>query len=368
MKKWETREWWEKGNWSPRDIAALKKEERERLEKQPWFEHGKPCRTDIFHQRNWQEEFEAVWGKWGSQGIGNLKKVGLSMPMEYELNPAFLEEPAYYRMYKNALPNLDRQRKAIADLGKLYESEGVEVIWLPPPETPLGPYGFMRAFSTPGMTPTRAGMILMRMGRAGVSGDIYNGRWFDLCYRIGCPVYHTMLHVGEITPIYLAEHLVMISDGYPTPADGALEYKQLLEAVGDEVYIAHNPGYIERWGFPAGGTSHLDMVLGVVDLGLAICYPSFMDYGSIAYLRSRKIRLIEVSPEEFVEYGCNVVLIKPGVVAIPGAAKETIKALKKEGVRCLEFDSTESAKAGIGGPDCVTAKLYREPGPSLADL
>ncbi|MBI4284394.1 MAG: hypothetical protein HY670_00635 [Chloroflexi bacterium] len=367
-KKWETREWWENRPWPQDEVEQMVKEELDRLKAQPWFEQGKPCKTDIFHKRSWREEFEAIWGKWGCHGIGKLKKVALSLPHEYELNPVFEKEPAYYRLYKNRLPDIDKVRKMYEKYASLLESEGVQVFWLDPPPSPLGPYGFMRSFSTPGLTATKAGMILTRMGRAGCFADVYARWWSQELPRIGCPIYHMMLEVAEMTPIYLGENAVVLADGYPTSEAGALEYQHLLEKLGDEVWMAHNPGYVERWGFPAGGTSHLDMVLGIADLGLAICYPSFIDYRTIAYLRSKKIRFVEVPPEEFVEYGVNTLALEPGKVIISAGARETIKALRGEGVECLDFDFSENAAGGIGGPDCITAKLYREPGPSLADL
>ena len=74
MKKWETREWWESRKWTREEIEEMEKEELERLSKQPWFESGKPCKTDIFAERDWQEEFELIWGKWGCHGIGKLKR------------------------------------------------------------------------------------------------------------------------------------------------------------------------------------------------------------------------------------------------------------------------------------------------------
>ena len=70
MKKWETREWWESRKWSKEDIEEMWQEEQARLSNQPWFESGKPCRTTVFWERDWQEEFELTWGKWGAQGIG----------------------------------------------------------------------------------------------------------------------------------------------------------------------------------------------------------------------------------------------------------------------------------------------------------
>ena len=77
MKKWETQEWWEKRQWTEEDIEEMWKEERERLSQQPWFEPGKPCRYPIFQERDWEDEFERNWGKWGAQGIGKLRKVSL---------------------------------------------------------------------------------------------------------------------------------------------------------------------------------------------------------------------------------------------------------------------------------------------------
>ena len=67
-------------------------------EKLPWFESGKPCRTDVFQERDFCTEQEAVWGRWGAQGIGQLRKVMLTPPSECEVRPVFAQEPAYYRI------------------------------------------------------------------------------------------------------------------------------------------------------------------------------------------------------------------------------------------------------------------------------
>ena len=37
--------------------------ELERVRKLPWFEAGKPCRTDIFHERDFASEQETMWGR-----------------------------------------------------------------------------------------------------------------------------------------------------------------------------------------------------------------------------------------------------------------------------------------------------------------
>jgi len=369
MKKWETKEWWEKRQWAKEDIEEMEKEEYERLSKQPWFERGKPCRVDLFHYRDWRDEFEFFYGKWGAEGIGKLKKVALSRPFEYETNPVLVKEPAYHRMYANVLPELDVWRKTFGEYSKALEGEGVEVLWVDPPESPLGPYGFMRAFCTLWATCTKYGLILSRMGRSGGAAEFTSKYMAQWAAQVGCPSYHMMRHAGEITPIYLAEDCCMLADGYPVSPESVQEMKSILEAIGTEVpHIAHTAGYVGIWGFPAGGTSHLDMVLAVVDLGLALVYPSFIDNNTLTYLKRNKFRLIEVPPEEWPGYACNIVAIEPGKIVIPASAKTTIAALRKEGVECIEIDFSESAATGLGGPDCITAKLLRDPGPRMDDL
>ena len=369
MKPWETREWWESRKWTNKEIEELCKEEYERLEKQPWFERGKPCKSDIYMERDIYEELYATWGRrFGAEGIGKLREVFLCRPHEYEINPMFAKEPAYYRLYGREMPDLDQWQKDFDEYVKILEGEGVKVNLLPPPETPIGPYGFLRNLTAVGIHVTKAGLIEIRSALSGYSARTM-WRTKELM-KLDVPVLY-MLHgkeVGEHTPIYLGENSCVIADGYAANTEGCQAYKSVLESIGTEVWIAHTPGYLDMWGFPAGGCSHIDMVLGVVDLGLALVYPSFVGYSTIRYLKSRKIRLIEVPPEDYVNYGCNVVILEPGKVLIPAAAKQTITQLKAEGITCVEVDFANNGMAGTGGPDCITGKLLRDPGPSLDDL
>jgi len=367
-KPWETREWWEKGIYKKEELEQMETEEMARLEKQPWFEHGKPCRTDIFWKRDWVEERQLIWGRWGQDGIGKLRKVALMKPHEYDMNPIFEREPAYYILRKETERNLDKWRKAHAEYARILESLGVEIVWLEPPESPVGPYGFQRNFCTPGaFSPTKAGMVIMRPARGGAAGD-YSMRWItEQCTRMGCPIYHTMIHPWEIYPTYIAENSALIAEGWAASPQGAVEMKGLLEAIGIEVFVGNTPGALDAWGFPAGGTIHLDMAFATVDLGLAVVFPSFLDWRTITYLRSKKVRLIELPAEDYANRGANLLLIEPGKVVIPAQARETIKKLKKEGVECVEVDFSYIGGFS-GGPMCTTGKLLRDPGPTLDNL
>ena len=368
MKKWETQEWWEKRRWTEEDVEEMWKEERERLSQQPWFEPGKPCRYPIFQERDWEDEFERNWGKWGAQGIGKLRKVSLLRPPAFEINPVFEKEPAYYRIYGNRVADLDKWRKAFDEYVKVLEGEGVEVIFWDVPESPVGPYGFVRNINCTYLLATKAGIIVPRPAMAGWMQPV---RWVtEQVIKMGCPILYTMhgKECGEVTPRYIAEHSVIINEGMTVNREACNKYKMLLEELGDEVWVAHTPGPVDIWGFPSSGCSHLDWVLEVVDLGLAVVFPPFLDFSTIRYLHDKKMRLIEISPEEYVQYGANFLLIEPKKIILPAAAKGLIKTLRKEGIECIEIDFSQNAIGGTGGPACITGRLLRDPGPSLDDL
>jgi N-dimethylarginine dimethylaminohydrolase len=72
--------------------------------------------------------------------------------------------------------------------------------------------------------------------------------------------------------------------------------------LGVEVYVGYFAGWLDLWGFPNEGTPHADMVFTMVDVGLALNYPPFWDYGTIKHLKSQKIRLIQIPVDEYMTY------------------------------------------------------------------
>jgi len=346
--------------------------ELERIRKLPWFQAGRPCRTDIFHERDFQSEQEAMWGRWGAQGIGRLRKVMLTPPSECEVRAAFAEEPAYYRMYQRRLPDLKIMERQFERFVSALKGEDVEVLMLDPPslDEAIGPYGYQRNLTTPSeVLVTNAGAIIPRMACSGYLVG-REKRWAQYLMSIGCPILFS-IHgkgVGEIgAGAWLDDRHYVYAEGVTANREGLRQLQWILESIGVELYIAHSPGYVDRWDFPAGGVSHPDMMLGIVDLGLAIVYPSMLNWATIKYLRDLKFRLVEVPPDEFVQYGCNILTLAPGKIVIPAAAKQTIVALRREGVECLDVDLSQSS-TGYGGPHCVTCQLLRDPGPRLEDL
>ena len=369
VKPWHTGEWWlTPEKWTQEEIEELCKEEYARLDTYPWFERGKNCQADIFQQRDYHEELVLTYGsEFGAAGLGKLRKVFLSRPMEYEINPVFEEEPAYYQLYENINIDLKTRQKFFDDLVNLLKGEGIEIGFLNPPDTPLGPYGFLRNLFANGLPCCDFGAIELR---AAMSGWNAKTRWRDMeLMRLGVPVYFRPVGkgCGELTACYIAQNTCVIGTGYAANEEAVGQLKYALELAGDEVFMANTSGFLDTWLFPAGGTTHLNMVLSVADLGLAVVYPSFIDYRTIAYLRSTHMRFIEVPPDEY-PYAPNFVLLEPGKVLIAAQFKQTIKKLRNEGVTCIEIDAGPYARAALANLDCMVGKWLRDPGPTKDDL
>ena len=348
-------------------------EELAGLKKQPWFESGKPCRSYLFHNRDYDEEFKIIWGEWGAQGIGKLRKVLLSRPTENDFRAIYDKEPAYYRIYGNKLPDFEKMQRQFESFVNALKDEDIEVNFWEQPIPAIGPYGYMRALCacTVTLLVTKAGAIMPRAAMAGwYSG--YEPYLMKKLVELGCPILHSIHGQGVVCEIgagiWLDDNHLFLADGITANPQGIQQAKDVLNTIGVNVIVGHSPGFIDLWGYPAGGVSHPDMFLHMVDAGLALIYPNVVDYGSIEYLVDHKVRLIEGYPDEFMEYGCNILEIEPGKIIIPAAAKKAIKALRNAGVECIDLDFSEFAKAGAGGPHCITGRLLRDPGPLLEDL
>ena len=86
------------------------------------------------------DELEAIWGeRWGAQGIGRLRKVAMTPPLEVEGLPIYEQEPAFF-LYGGRLPDLAKMREQHAALQEVYRGLGIEVLLVRDPETPHSPY------------------------------------------------------------------------------------------------------------------------------------------------------------------------------------------------------------------------------------
>jgi arginine deiminase len=148
--------------------------------------------------------------------------------------------------------------------------------------------------------------------------------------------------------------------------EGLRQLAFVLDNLGIELVVAHSPGWNDSLGSGAIGTSHMDMVLLVVDQGKVVLSPHLVNYGFIRYLKGRGVEIIEVPVEEYWDLAVNGVTLAPGKVLINKGSPTVVKALERAGVETIQVDFSESQKFAIAGLHCATLELVRDqPGPLL---
>lgn len=131
--------------------------------------------------------------------------------------------------------------------------------------------------------------------------------------------------------------------------------------------VMHTVGRLENIEWPAGGTSHPDMIVAIPDVGVAVLYPPMCDYTFIRFLKRIKFDIIEVFPENYKYATYNMVVLEPGKVVCPDGDTRTIKEMEKRGIDVIAIPFSEGIKVG-GGVCCSTGKLVRDPGPVVEEL
>lgn len=340
------------------------------LENYPDYFPGKAPQSHMIEEMSYLDEAEATWGKnWGACGIGKLREVALIKPTEHEINPLWEKDRDFFLMRRERV-DLDVLTIGLEEYARVLEGEGITVHWMEATEI-WGPYGPLRKLFMAGSPlVVRGGAIFTRYGNASYQRGRINRDWFKFFADIGCPVLH-MVHgkgiceVGVWVPV--AEDAIMGMKSSGANDDGIEQVVSVLHRSGvTEVHIAHATTIGED--FRCGGDFHLDMIFGMVDLGVALIYPAHLDYQTYRWLKHKKFRLIEVAPEEHARYSpANLVILEPGKVIMDREAKETINRVRRAGIEVIELDAS-GLRVGTNGIRCVTMHLRRDVGPSISDI
>ena len=104
---------------------------------------------------------------------------------------------------------------------------------------------------------------------------------------------------------------------------------------------------------------HLDVVLNIVSGNIALAYLPALADDTLALLKSRRFRIIEVSSEEQETMATNALAIGNNKVIAAASNRQANENMKKEGLEVIEIDMSEILKGG-GGPHCMTLPVLRE--------
>jgi N-dimethylarginine dimethylaminohydrolase len=341
------------------------------LETLPWFEPGKPLRNWMLHETDFYDEVEEIWGRrWGAEGIGTLREVLVSRPTENETRPEYADEWQYY--YSSAAGNADlgRLRAQFDEYYHVLADNGVRVNYLEAPVPAIGAYGYIKNLVTlagSGLV-VRGGVIMHRYGL----GSWQRGReviWAKAFSALQLPVYLTIHGRGICEPgagRWLDSKTFVFNESVVANEEGLRQLRFVLEGLGVDLVVAHSPGWVDSIGEGSIGTSHMDMVLLVVDLGKVVLSPHLVNYGFVRYLKSRGFEIIEVPVEEYWDLAVNGVTLAPGKVVINRGSPAVLRELDRHGIEVIQVDFSESQRFAIAGLHCATLELVRDqPGPLL---
>lgn len=369
----------------PANIKGMFEEElllehERRIKKVPGFREGKPPEPWYLHDHvPFEEEVEGFYGhKWGARGNGRLKAVLMSPPTKNEIRKPFYDDPVAYWVPNRALPpkrpDLGRWLEQYQRLVEVYESLGIVVYEVEPPEPALGPYGFIRWFSS------SADAALVIDGGAIIPRAAWNpisrGReviWTRALIEIGVPILYT-IHgkgIGEVGGcVWLDDNHLIVTEGIIMNRDGIEQLKPIFKMHGIEMINARVPGFLDKINWPAGGTSHPDMWVAFPHIKTAVLYPPMVEYNFVKLLKRLEFDIIEASPEEYLKSGCNMVVIEPGKVITASGSERLKRELEKRRIEviAIPYDEPAGGEGAGGAIDCTTCQLIREPGPLVEQL
>jgi N-dimethylarginine dimethylaminohydrolase len=369
----------------PENIARMSEEElleehRKRVKKVPGFREGKPPEPWYLHDHiSFEEEVEKFFGqKWGARGNGRLKAILMSPPTKNEIRKPYYEDPVAYWVPNRALPpkkpDLARWLDQYHALVDVYERLGIVVYEVEPPEPALGPYGFIRWFSSSADAATviDGGAIIPRAAWNPIS----RGReaiWTQALTKIGVPILYT-IHgngIGEVGGcVWLDDNHFIVTEGIIMNREGIEQLKPIFRMHRIEMINARVPGFLDNIKWPAGGTSHPDMWVAFPDNQVAVLYPPMVEYNFVKFLKRLEFDIIEASPEEYLKSGCNMVVIEPGKVVTAAGSDNVKREMEKRGIEVITvpYDEPAGGEGAGGAIDCTTCQLIREPGPLVERL
>jgi N-dimethylarginine dimethylaminohydrolase len=104
---------------------------------------------------------------------------------------------------------------------------------------------------------------------------------------------------------------------------------------------------------------HLDVQLGMIAEGLAVVCVEAVEPRFVAWLESKRIRIIAIPYGDAMQLGTNVVALGNERVLVPASSRQLIAACRAEGLTVYDPDVSMIGNGG-GAVHCMTQALRRD--------
>ncbi len=299
-----------------------------------------------------------VWGRpWGcTSDIGKLTCVLMHRPgdeLSVVENKPMPEvggfgdpDKGWYWMGKT-MPDLAAMQAAHDALAAILKAEGAEVVYV----GDAAPGRMKQIYTRDSVIAVRGGAIVTRLARR-----VRRGEELPVTRALanaGCPILAT-IHGNAVFEGggfgIIDEKTAVCSLSVACNQEGVRQVEAILRSLGIELIVVPNPGY----------RIHIDGAFVMIDIDTAIVNVNELPFVFIDYLKSRKMKLIELPPEDNA-FSLNCLAVAPGrVVMHTSVTPRLAERLDKNGITVLpvEYDCVE---LGGGGIHCSTSPLARDP-------
>ena len=315
------------------------------------------------------DEFQSVWGRqWGAMGICRLREVGLSKPGLWETEEFFTQDPNFFLLRFRGKLNFDEIARSHDQYAEILTKNGVNVHWMEY-HNPIGAYGPMRKlFVVEEVRFVRGGAIIPRFGHASFKRGLER-EFTHFVNGLDCPILLTVHGKGicEVGPMFvpLTDDVWVGGLSCAANQEGVDQVLPVLKSAGvAEVHMMQLQTIMDS--FASGGEFHVDMIIHPVAEKIAVIYPGNLPWTTYTWLKDLGYKLIEIpASEQKACYPANLLVLEPGKVIMNSLARETIAALRKEGVEVISFDSSGIMQGGTNGIKCITMEIMRDDGPKM---
>lgn len=202
---------------------------------------------------------------------------------------------------------------------------------------------------------TKEGAILLNMGKPERKPEAAAmGRYFK---EIGLPILGEIKAPGQVEGgdvVFFDDNTVAVGLSYRSNREGVRQLRELTKGFIKEVIEVPMPH-----GNGPDECLHLMSIISPVDKDLAVVYSPLMIVIFRNLLLEKKIELIEVPPQEYDTFGCNVLALAPRKCVMIEGNPQTKAALEKAGAEVYEYPGENVSLLGGGGPTCLTRPLLR---------
>ncbi len=305
------------------------------------------------------EELTQVWGRnWGCQSdVGRLRAVLMHRPGDEfaVIDPAkriesigsFGDPEAGWYWQSESIPPLAEMQAQHDALVAALRDEGAEVLFL----EGVGGGRFKSCYTRDSAIGVQGGAVVCRMApRMRRGEELVATRTLA---NLGVPILRTLhgtslLEGGSFA--WLNARTAVIGRSIRVNDAGIQQLSEVLSHQGVELLTVDLSGY----------DIHIDGALVMLDVDLALIDPERLPYRFLEELKARRIRTIEITPEDN-GWIVNCLAVRPGRAIMPeGASPRTLDRLAEHGVEIVTV-AYDKMQLNGGGIHCSTCPLLRDP-------